>query len=63
MIRLFKLVWDIDCISDFIVVSFMICNCQPFWYTYVGDDCVAINGGTININITRVICGPGHGIR
>ncbi|CAH1451926.1 unnamed protein product [Lactuca virosa] len=27
-----------------------------------GDDCVAINGGTININITRVICGPGHGI-
>ncbi|KAL4592316.1 hypothetical protein LXL04_005307 [Taraxacum kok-saghyz] len=27
-----------------------------------GDDCVAINGGTYNINVTRVFCGPGHGI-
>ncbi|KAF8035858.1 hypothetical protein BT93_C1778 [Corymbia citriodora subsp. variegata] len=27
-----------------------------------GDDCIAINGGTSNINITRVFCGPGHGI-
>ncbi|KAK8706728.1 hypothetical protein V6N13_057805 [Hibiscus sabdariffa] len=27
-----------------------------------GDDCVAINGGTSNINITSVTCGPGHGI-
>ncbi|CAI9753640.1 unnamed protein product [Fraxinus pennsylvanica] len=27
-----------------------------------GDDCVAINGGTSNVNITQVACGPGHGI-
>ncbi|KAL7594416.1 hypothetical protein Lser_V15G28195 [Lactuca serriola] len=27
-----------------------------------GDDCVAINGGTYDINVTRVLCGPGHGI-
>ncbi|KAL4592312.1 hypothetical protein LXL04_005302 [Taraxacum kok-saghyz] len=27
-----------------------------------GDDCVAINGGTNDINVTRVLCGPGHGI-
>ncbi|KAJ9555165.1 hypothetical protein OSB04_009779 [Centaurea solstitialis] len=27
-----------------------------------GDDCVAIGGGTYNINVTRVACGPGHGI-
>ena len=28
-----------------------------------GDDCVAINNGSVNINITRMNCGPGHGIR
>lgn len=28
-----------------------------------GDDCIAINGGSSFINITRVFCGPGHGIR
>ncbi|XP_076924703.1 putative polygalacturonase At3g15720 [Bidens hawaiensis] len=27
-----------------------------------GDDCVAINGGVSDINVTRVFCGPGHGI-
>nr|XP_043623059.1 probable polygalacturonase At3g15720 [Erigeron canadensis] len=27
-----------------------------------GDDCVAISGGTYDINVTRVVCGPGHGI-
>ncbi|KAK8505376.1 hypothetical protein V6N11_057704 [Hibiscus sabdariffa] len=27
-----------------------------------GDDCIAISGGTSNINITQVTCGPGHGI-
>ncbi|XP_047326209.1 probable polygalacturonase At3g15720 [Impatiens glandulifera] len=27
-----------------------------------GDDCVAINGGSAKINITRINCGPGHGI-
>ncbi|KAK2651720.1 hypothetical protein Ddye_011576 [Dipteronia dyeriana] len=27
-----------------------------------GDDCVAINGGCKNINVTRIACGPGHGI-
>ncbi|KAG8499014.1 hypothetical protein CXB51_005430 [Gossypium anomalum] len=26
------------------------------------DDCVAINGGSSFINITGVVCGPGHGI-
>ncbi|KAE8695567.1 hypothetical protein F3Y22_tig00110705pilonHSYRG00167 [Hibiscus syriacus] len=34
-------------------------------YTFVpiGDDCVAINGGSSFIYINRVNCGPGHGIR
>ncbi|CAF2032439.1 hypothetical protein HID58_078725 [Brassica napus] len=27
-----------------------------------GDDCIAINTGNTNINITRINCGPGHGI-
>nr|XP_043613258.1 probable polygalacturonase At3g15720 isoform X2 [Erigeron canadensis] len=27
-----------------------------------GDDCVAINGGVSDMNVTRVLCGPGHGI-
>ncbi|KAL5783131.1 hypothetical protein ACOSP7_008160 [Xanthoceras sorbifolium] len=27
-----------------------------------GDDCVAINGGSFNINVTGIACGPGHGI-
>ncbi|XP_076951528.1 putative polygalacturonase At3g15720 [Bidens hawaiensis] len=27
-----------------------------------GDDCVAINGGIYNLNVTKVFCGPGHGI-
>ncbi|XP_071727464.1 probable polygalacturonase At3g15720 [Rutidosis leptorrhynchoides] len=27
-----------------------------------GDDCVAINGGIYNVSVTRVFCGPGHGI-
>ncbi|XP_024011066.1 probable polygalacturonase At3g15720 [Eutrema salsugineum] len=27
-----------------------------------GDDCVALNNGSVNINITRMTCGPGHGI-
>ncbi|XP_019085537.1 PREDICTED: probable polygalacturonase At3g15720 [Camelina sativa] len=27
-----------------------------------GDDCVAINNGSVNININRMNCGPGHGI-
>ncbi|KAF8080583.1 hypothetical protein N665_0934s0021 [Sinapis alba] len=27
-----------------------------------GDDCIAIKGGSSDINVTRVDCGPGHGI-
>ncbi|KAK7329460.1 hypothetical protein VNO77_23629 [Canavalia gladiata] len=27
-----------------------------------GDDCIAINSGSSFINITNVLCGPGHGI-
>ncbi|XP_076942345.1 exopolygalacturonase-like [Bidens hawaiensis] len=27
-----------------------------------GDDCIAINAGSYNINITDLHCGPGHGI-
>ncbi|KAD6794637.1 hypothetical protein E3N88_05533 [Mikania micrantha] len=27
-----------------------------------GDDCIAITGGSSNIKITGIMCGPGHGI-
>ncbi|KAL2243466.1 UNVERIFIED_CONTAM: putative polygalacturonase, partial [Sesamum indicum] len=27
-----------------------------------GDDCIAINGGTSNVDISNIACGPGHGI-
>ncbi|KAL1551402.1 endo-polygalacturonase [Salvia divinorum] len=27
-----------------------------------GDDCIAINGGTSNVNVSNIYCGPGHGI-
>ncbi|KAK7281447.1 hypothetical protein RIF29_09443 [Crotalaria pallida] len=27
-----------------------------------GDDCIAINGGSSFVNISRIVCGPGHGI-
>ncbi|KAJ9555168.1 hypothetical protein OSB04_009782, partial [Centaurea solstitialis] len=30
--------------------------------TTFGDDCVAINGGIFDANVTGVSCGPGHGI-
>lgn len=29
----------------------------------IGDDCIAVNDKTTGINITRIVCGPGHGIR
>ncbi|XP_073105071.1 probable polygalacturonase At1g80170 [Elaeis guineensis] len=28
----------------------------------IGDDCVAIGPGSSDINITHIICGPGHGL-
>ncbi|KAK6124922.1 hypothetical protein DH2020_041333 [Rehmannia glutinosa] len=27
-----------------------------------GDDCIAIKGGTSNVTISEIACGPGHGI-
>ncbi|BFG38120.1 hypothetical protein CerSpe_243940 [Prunus speciosa] len=27
-----------------------------------GDDCIALNNGSSHINITSIVCGPGHGI-
>lgn len=31
---------------------------------YIGDDCIAIKGGTQFLNVSQVTCGPGtHGIR
>ncbi|KAJ4980716.1 hypothetical protein NE237_031553 [Protea cynaroides] len=27
-----------------------------------GDDCISIGPGTRNLNVTKVVCGPGHGI-
>lgn len=27
-----------------------------------GDDCIAISAGSSHINVTRITCGPGHGI-
>lgn len=29
----------------------------------VGDDCVSIGPGSINVSVSNVRCGPGHGIR
>lgn len=29
----------------------------------IGDDCIAITGGSSNIKISGIMCGPGHGIR
>ncbi|KAK1271606.1 Exopolygalacturonase [Acorus gramineus] len=28
-----------------------------------GDDCIALGNAMSNVNITGVVCGPGHGIR
>lgn len=28
-----------------------------------GDDCIAVIQGSTNVNIYKVTCGPGHGIR
>jgi hypothetical protein len=27
-----------------------------------GDDCMSIGNGTHNLHVSKVICGPGHGI-
>ncbi|CAA7061551.1 unnamed protein product [Microthlaspi erraticum] len=53
------------------VESFSTTYSEYFYYVYYvllmktargGDDCIAINTGNFNINITRINCGPGHGI-
>ncbi|TXG61759.1 hypothetical protein EZV62_013122 [Acer yangbiense] len=38
------------------------CKRPKALYLHGCDDCVAINGGCNNINVTRIACGPGHGI-
>lgn len=42
--------------------SFQVASCL-FVNVTIGDDCIAVSGGSSNINITGVQCGPDHGIR
>ncbi|XP_076953006.1 putative polygalacturonase At3g15720 [Bidens hawaiensis] len=42
--------------------SSMLQSSNHFNTIKIGDDCVAINGGIYDLNVTRVHCGPGHGI-
>ena len=29
---------------------------------FAGDDCISIENGTHNLHVSKVVCGPGHGI-
>jgi polygalacturonase len=32
------------------------------WILFAGDDCLSIESGTHNLDVSQVVCGPGHGI-
>lgn len=56
-----------------VIISIFLLQCKPsvilirepttIFCFPTGDDCIAINSGCSNLNITNIKCGPGHGIR